>query len=607
VTAPRTGAWLEGDGVTFRVWAPDHARVTYVLYSSDGATIRREMDADAEAGGYFALHVPGVGAGQLYRIRPGGGGPFPDPASRSQPRGVHGPSEVVSDAFAWTDRGFTGRPIEDLVIYEVHVGAATPEGTFDALVPKLAGLRALGVTALELMPIASFPGSRGWGYDGVALYAPHASYGGPDGLRRLVDAAHAEGLAVLLDVVYNHLGPDGNYLRCYARDYFTDRHTTPWGDALHFDGPGSAPVREHFLANAAMWIRDHHLDGLRLDATHAIADDSPVPIVQAIADRARAAAPDRRVVVIAEDERNVRDLVLPVPAGGQGLDGVWADDFHHAMRRLLAGDRDGYYRDYRGDAAEIATILERGWLYEGAHSIHHGGPRGTSAEGIDPASFVHCLQNHDQIGNRALGDRLGASVGPGLFRAASALLLLSPHTPLIFMGQEWNASTPFLYFTDHHEELGRAVTEGRRREFAAFGAFAKESIPDPQAESTFLRSKLDPTEAARAGHAGTLAWYRALLRLRAEHPALASSARRRFRAEALGREGVAIHRFGGGARLVVVVALLGDVDAEIEGAASLSSTCFSEEARFGGRGGTPSLAGDRVAIPRGSALVLAGA
>ncbi len=380
------GAWLDpAGGVRFRQWAPEHHQLEVVLYDERGNQTQ-SLAMRSEPNGFFSWHVTGRGPGLLYKFRIDGEGPFPDPWSRAQPLGVHGPSQVSSTEFPWTDTGWPGLPLDGMVVYELHVGTATVEGTFEALIPKLDELRTLGVTALELMPVASFPGRRNWGYDGVSLFAPQHSYGGPDGLRRLIDAAHARGLAVLIDAVYNHFGPDGNYLRCYASHYITGRHHTPWGEAVNYDGPESAVVREVALRNAEMWIRDYHADGLRLDAVHAIIDDSEVPLIQELQTRARAAAPERKVVIVAEDERNEPRLVTPVELGGWGLDGVWADDFHHQMRRAFAGDRDGYYANYTGSAAELATTLRAGWSRS----------RGRPADELEAWRLVHCIQNHDQ-------------------------------------------------------------------------------------------------------------------------------------------------------------------------------------------------------------------
>ncbi|WP_051304027.1 malto-oligosyltrehalose trehalohydrolase [Calidithermus chliarophilus] len=515
----RAGAWLEGAGTRFRVWAAGHERLEVVLYG-EGEESYHLMEPEGE--GYFTAWLEGVVPGQRYKYRVDGEGPFPDPASRFQPEGVHGPSEVVQAAFPWTDGAWEGLGLEELVVMEVHVGTATPEGTFAALAEKLPHYRELGVTALELMPLADFPGRWNWGYDGVSLYAPSRAYGRPEDLKRLVDAAHAHGLAVLLDVVYNHLGPDGNYLWSYSRDHFTARHKTPWGDGPNFE---LGPVRAFFVENALYWLEEFHLDGLRFDATHAILDDSPRHVLREIAERARERIP-RKLLFVAEDERNEARLVLPAEEGGLGLDAVWADDFHHSLRRALAGDSEGYYAEYDGTAAEIARALEQGWVYCGQPTRRKGHPRGSDPARVPLPAFVHCVQNHDQVGNRAHGERLNHHLSPGAFRAASALLLLEAATPLLFMGQEWAARSPFLYFTDHHAELGRRVSEGRRAEFAGFSSFAAGGpIPDPQDPDTFLRSKLNWDELEAGEHRATLEFYRALLRLRRTHPALRSGQR----------------------------------------------------------------------------------
>jgi maltooligosyltrehalose trehalohydrolase len=554
-----------------------------------------------ELPGFFSATLGGVGAGVRYKLRVDGEGPFPDPWSRSQPEGVHGPSEVVVADFEWTDAGWRG-VAEDLVIYEVHVGTATPEGTFEALIPRLKELRALGVNTLELMPLASFPGTRNWGYDGVDLFAPQATYGGPRGLRRLIDAAHAQGLAVLIDAVYNHFGPDGNYLRCYSPHYFTGRHHTPWGDAVNYDGEGSAVVRELVLSNVEMWIRDFHADGLRLDAAHAIVDDSSPHLLAQIAERARAAAPGRRVVIIAEDERNETRLVRPRAEGGYGLDGVWADDFHHQMRRAFAGDSEGYYRDYTGSMEDLARTLRQGWFYEGQRSENLGHHRGTPAQEAPTPAFVHCIQNHDQVGNRALGERLGADVSPAAYRAMSTLLLLAPYTPLLFMGQEWNASTPFLYFTDHNAELGRLVTEGRRKEFAGFKRFAGTEVPDPQAQDTFTRSKLDWSEAGKPAHAGVRALYQELLRLRASEPALRERRRGQYDARAVGTQGLVLERRGPGGTFLIFLCVKGTLEHSLPAQAGL--VMWSEAPCFGGAREEPPLREGKLRLEGPSAAVV---
>jgi maltooligosyltrehalose trehalohydrolase len=585
----RAGAFIDNGGVVFRVYAPERERVSVALYGPDGESVIDTFELKKNTDGFFEGTRAGLGRGALYKLELDGAGPFPDPLSRSQPLGVHGPSEVIDHGFAWSDDPWKGVPLEGLVVYEVHVGTATKEGTFEALIEKLPYFRSLGVTALEIMPVASFPGRRNWGYDGVGLYAPAAVYGGPEGLKKLINAAHAEGLAVILDVVYNHLGPDGNYFPATSRHYFTDRVKTPWGAAWDLDGERSAPVREVMLANAEMWVRDYHADGLRLDATHAIFDSSEPHILQEIAARARAAGSGRQVLVMAEDDRNDVRLITPVEKGGLGLDGLWADDFHHQLRRAFAGDRDGYYSDYEGSPRHIAETLRGGWFYRGQESAFQKKPRGTAPEAAAPAQFIHCIQNHDQIGNRALGDRIGASVSPEAHRAMAALLLLSPYTPLLFMGQEWDASSPFLYFTDHAAELGRAVTEGRRQEFQHFEAFKNVEIPDPQADATFERSKLLWDEQGDPAKGGVLAWYRELLRLRATHPAMQDRSRESFHVTEIGEGGVVLERRGRSASLFVVVNIAGSLDWELAlGGGSARVLAWSGEERFGGQAGAAS-------------------
>lgn len=515
----RLGAIADPAGhVTFRVWAPAAlgVDVTFVAREGDPPQTRALRP---EAAGSFAATVGDLGAGARYTYTVDGDGPLPDPASRAQPLGVHGPSAVVDPwTFPWTDHGWNGRPLRDLVLYELHVGTFSPSGTFAGVTERLPDLRALGVTAVELMPVADFPGGRNWGYDGVALFAPARCYGSPDDLRRLVDTAHGLDLAVILDVVYNHLGPDGAYLSRFSPHYFTGRHASPWGAVFDLDGPHSAGVREFFCQNALHWVHEYHVDGLRLDATHAMHDDSPRHFLAELAATVRASAPGRHVHLIAEDDRNLARLVTPEGADGWGLDAVWADDFHHQMRRHLAGDADGYFRDFTGTAAAIAATLRQGWTYTGQHSTHVGRPRGSDPAGVSPKRFVFCLQNHDQVGNRAFGDRLHHAVGEAAIRAATTLLLTAPETPLLFMGQEWAASTPFCYFTDHGEPLGRLVTEGRRREFASFAAFSAPGtqVPDPQAVETFATSRLRWEERADEPHAAMLRFHAALLTFRRE-------------------------------------------------------------------------------------------
>ena len=518
------GAVPSQDGVRFRLWAPEAREIQLVLENGKAAGTHPLARTE---GGVFETWIRGAAAGDIYAFRKDGDPPRPDPASRFQPQGVHGPSEIVDpDAFRWEDAHWRPRRVEDLVVYELHVGTFSPEGTFDGARQRLPYLRDLGVTAVEVMPVADFAGARNWGYDGVALFAPSRAYGRPDDFRAFVNAAHAHGLAVLLDAVYNHLGPEGAYLPHFSQEYLTDRHSSPWGRAVNLDGPGADVVRRFIIDNALHWLREYHLDGLRLDATHALVDDSERHIVDELVQTVRAAV-SRPVFVHAEDHRNQAQMLERGPEGGWDLDGVWADDFHHVVRRMIAGDAHGYFADYSGTAQELATVIRQGWLFTGQHSTHMNHPRGTSPDRVPMYKFVVCLQNHDQVGNRATGDRVHEGIAPEAWRAASVVLLTAPMTPLLFMGQEWSASTPFTYFTDLEPALGKLVTEGRRTEFKAFPEFsapgATERIPDPQATRTFEASRLRWDEQREGEHARVLALYRQLLSLRRRHDALAGS------------------------------------------------------------------------------------
>jgi maltooligosyltrehalose trehalohydrolase len=620
---------LDGSGTVFRIYAPTRAAIDLVLYEKDVAPPKESKRVRMSKGrdGYHVATVRAVFAGTLYAFSPDGEGPFPDVASRFQPFGVHGPSEVVSlSTLQWTDqprgdgtssRRWRGRALEDLVIYELHVGTATPEGTFRALIDKLDHIAALGATAIELMPIADFDGDRNWGYDGVALFAPARCYGRPEDLGALVDAAHARGLAVILDVVYNHLGPSGAYLGTFAPSYFTKKHKTPWGDALDY---GNEALRVLLLENAEQWIRDYHIDGLRLDATHAVLDDSERHVLSAIADCARACASEREVLVIAEDERNDAKLVRPSARGGVGLDAVWADDFHHELRRILTGDDEGYFGDFKGTLFELLKILQKGWLYEGQPSKHLGKPRGTPVFEVEPPRLVVCIQNHDQIGNRARGDRLNHQIAPAVFRAATAMLLSLPFTPLLFMGEEFGASSPFCYFTDHEPSLGKLVTEGRRAEFAHFRDFqgedARARIPDPQAIETFQRSKLDWAEAERSPGKELVALHRALLSLRRKEPAMKAWRRGDIDVVQVDEGIISIRRRASRPEdqpLLFVIALtiggevrLGEVDATApRPGQSWKVVLDTEERRFGGNGNA-TLIGRKLVLKGPGAVVLRG-
>ncbi len=521
---------LPGGGTRFRVWAPFAERVEVKLPGAGGrvAPLAAEEGGPPRHAGYFSATLGDVGPGQRYvfRLHRDGGEVVerPDPASRHQPQGVHGPSAVVDPAaFPAPVGGWRGLPLADHVLYELHVGTFTAQGTFDAAIPHLAGLAELGVTAVEVMPLAQFPGGRNWGYDGVFPYAVQDTYGGPQGFARFVAAAHAAGLAVVLDVVYNHLGPEGNVLRDFG-PYFTDRYATPWGDALNFDGPDSDPVRDFFVANAVAWVREQHVDGLRLDAVHAIVDASERPFLAELAAAVHAAAErqGREVHLFAESAVNTLRFLRPPGRGGCGFDAQWCDDFHHALHTVLTGEREGYYRDF-GDLGQLARALRDGFVYQGEYSPYRRRRHGVDPGEISAERLVAFAQNHDQTGNRRRGERLAALVGFEELKLAAGALLLSPFLPLLFMGEEYGETAPFQYFVSHTDpELVAAVRRGRAAEFAAFGW--RGEVPDPQAEATFAASRLDRGAASTPRGAALRALHRELLRLRREVPALAAGA-----------------------------------------------------------------------------------
>jgi maltooligosyltrehalose trehalohydrolase len=511
------GAEITDAGVRFALWAPTAREVSLVL---DGSDLRMPQEHD----GWRRLVVPEARSGSRYAFRINGDLTVPDPASRFQPDDVHRESVVIDPtSFEWSDGSWTGRPWEQTVLYELHVGTATPEGTYRALSDKLETLRDLGVTAIELLPLSDFPGRRNWGYDGVLPFAPDAAYGNPDDLKSLVDRAHALGLMVFIDVVYNHFGPAGNYLHAYAGTFFTDRHQTPWGAGINFDGADGGPVRDFFVHNALYWLEEYHVDGLRFDAVHAILDDSETHIVAEVAERARSALPHREVHLVLENEANEARW-LPRSEHGSPIlhTAQWNDDLHHCWHVLLTGEADGYYAAYADrPVARLGRCLSEGFAYQGEPSGHHGGaPRGEPSGHLPPSAFVGFLQNHDQIGNRAFGERVGQLTSPERLSLARAGVLLSPQIPLIYMGEEWAASTPFLYFVDFSddEELSKAVREGRRREFANFKSFAEQhgeqQLPDPTSYDAFAKSRLDWSEASRPVHAEALAETRDLLKIR---------------------------------------------------------------------------------------------
>jgi maltooligosyltrehalose trehalohydrolase len=492
-----------------RVWAPVAQQVDLVT------TAERVPLKGPDERGWWSGNTD---ADEVYAFSLDGGPALPDPRSPWQPSGVHGPSRLVDHrAFPWTDGGWRGRDLQGALIYALPVGTFSPAGTVAGVASRLDHLVDLGVTHVELMPVNQFPGRRGWGYDGVDLYAPHTAYGGPDGLKALVDACHARGLAVLLDVVYNHLGPAGNYLGHYG-PYFTDRYATPWGSAVNLDDAYSDEVREFFVENALHWLRHYHFDGLRLDAVHAILDTSATHLLEELAVRVDELETelDRTLVLIAESDLNDPRVVRDREAGGYGIDAQWSDDLHHAIHALLTGERTGYYADF-GTVGHLAKALRHAFVYDGGYSTFRRRRHGRPPTGLPPERFLGYSQTHDQVGNRARGERLSMLVGPAGQRMAAALVLCSPFVPMLFQGEEWAAGSPFLYFTDHEDpELGLAVSEGRRREFAAFG-WKPEDVPDPQDPETFRRSVLDWSEVDREPHAGVLGWYRELVALRREH------------------------------------------------------------------------------------------
>jgi len=529
------GASALGGGATFRVWAPRCRSVEVVL---DG---RAPVPLASGEGGIYETTVAGAGEGTRYQFRLDGERYRPDPRSRWQPEGVHGPSVVVDPgSFPWTDAGFIGHSLTDLVFYEVHVGTFTTVGTFEAMIPYLPGLVDLGVTALELMPVAEFPGSRNWGYDGVHLFAPQSTYGGPRGLRRLVDACHAAGLSVFLDVVYNHLGPEGNYLAEFG-SYFTDRYKTPWGSAVNFDGPDSAAVRRHFIDNACAWVRDFHIDGFRLDAIHSIFDASPVHVLTEIAEAARSEGQvlGKPVHIVAESHDNDRAIVLPREAGGLGLDAVWSDDFHHAVHVALTGERGGYYVDF-GDPGTLTRAMAEGFAYQGEPSEYFGRSRGTPSADLEGERFIIAIQNHDQVGNRAQGDRLNAQVSFEATKLAAALMFVAPALPLIFMGEEYGETSPFQFFVSFLDRgLVQAVRRGRAQEFTRFAW--RGGIPDPGDPATFVRSRLNHPLASAPRHRELREYYKRWLTERRTHPALGAQ----------GKAGTRVSRDESGAVLAV--------------------------------------------------------
>jgi maltooligosyltrehalose trehalohydrolase len=568
------------------------------------------MERDTDGFGFWSLVATDVGPGTRYRFQLDGGDMFPDPASRFQPEGVHGPSEILDPAlFRWTDSTWSPPEPGALAFYELHVGTFTQDGTFESAIDRLDDLAELGINAIEIMPIAQFPGSRNWGYDGVQPYAAQASYGGPTGFQRLVDACHARGIAVCLDVVYNHFGPEGNYLGAYCPLFFTNRYKTHWGEAVNFDGPFSDHVRSYFIGNALFWLRDFHVDILRLDATHAIHDESARPFLEEMADEVRAFgdADGRRRLLIAESDANDPRVIRPAGMGGLGLDAQWSDDFHHSVHVLLTGEQDGYFAGYKG-LVDLPRVLERGQVYEGQYAPHRLRRHGRPAPDRPGRQFVVCVQNHDQVGNRMLGERLASLASFEQLKFAAAVYLTAPFVPLLFMGEEHGETNPFLYFVSHGDPaLVKGVREGRKKEFKAFGW--KGEPPDPQSEETFDRSRPDWSRAESGPGARLRGLYTELLRLRRTEPALHNLDREATRAVLQpGSRLVHLERHGGD-HAILCLFNAGDADTSWvmpDGMAAATVLLHTVDVRWGGSlKCTDALAhGSTLALPGWSAAVL---
>jgi maltooligosyltrehalose trehalohydrolase len=602
-----------GGGTDFRVWAPrcESLKLELCHDSHDGA---EELLMRRGKEGYFELFVPRVKAGMLYRYSTTSGA-HPDPASRFQPEGPNGPSQVVDPgAFRWTDQRWPGVAHQSPVIYEMHIGTFTPQGTWDAAAEQLPELANLGITLLELMPVADFPGRFGWGYDGVNLFAPTRLYGEPDDFRKFVNRAHEVGLGVILDVVYNHFGPDGNYLKEFSEDYFTDKYENEWGQPINFDGENSGPVREFFISNAAYWIEEFHLDGLRLDATQQIFDGSADNIQAAISRAVRQAAGTRRTYIVAENEPQHTRLVRSPESGGYGMDALWNDDFHHSATVALTGRREAYYTDYRGSPQEFISAAKRGYLYQGQWYAWQKKRRGTRSSGLHPAQFVNYLQNHDQIANSLRGLRAHQLAAGGCVRALTALLLLGPGTPMLFQGQEFGSSAPFVYFADHKPELGKLVAQGRREFLRQFPTIScPESDPylcEPGSEAAFNSSKLDFSE--REKHRATYDLHRDLLKLRREDPVFSAPAPGGVDGAVLGAEAFVLRLCNGEEERLLLVNLGADelLSPAPEPLLAPPQNCdwqvvwSSESPRYGGCGTPPFDSGAEWRLLGRSAIVL---
>lgn len=603
------GAELQpGGGAHFRVWAPGSRKVGLLL---EGET----LELSAEEGGYFSMMVGNARKGMTYHFKLDHG-TFPDPASRYQPEGPHGPSMLIDpDAFVWNDAGFKGVSREGQVIYEMHVGTFTKEGTWLGACEQLEELARIGITVLEVMPVADFAGRYGWGYDGVSLFAPTRLYGSPDDFRTFVDKAHALGLGVILDVVYNHLGPDGNYLTQFSKDYFSHDHICEWGDALNFDGENCGPVREFFISNAGYWIDEYHLDGLRLDATQQVFDRSKDHVLAAIVRQARTAGRGKSIYVVGENEPQQAHLVRAPARGGYGMDALWNDDFHHSAIVSMTGRNEAYYSDYKGVSQEFVSTAKWGFLYQGQMYKWQKTRRGTSSLDLQPENFITFIQNHDQIANTLWGRRAHTVTSGSQLRAMTALLLLGPGTPMLFQGQEFTASTPFFYFADHTAELAVAVAKGRSEFLAQFPSIAapeaQAMLADPALEDTFLRSKLDFSD--REKHAEMYLLHQELIKLRRDDPFFGKAQRGNYDGAVLGESALVLRFFGRNQDDRLLILNLGkdtQLNPAPEPLLAPPDGCIwqvlwsSEDPRYGG-GGTPQIeTEDNWHLPAYAAVVL---
>jgi maltooligosyltrehalose trehalohydrolase len=609
------GAEVLPAGVHFRVWAPDARRVGVIFSENEDFAGVREVELSAEVDGYWSRLVAEARAGMNYRYRLKSG-TFPDPASRFQPNGPHGASQIIDPSgFDWSDDDWAGVKGENQVLYEMHIGTFTREGTWAAAADRLPHLVELGVTVLEVMPVADFPGRYGWGYDGVNLFAPTRLYGEPDDFRSFVDRAHALRLGVILDVVYNHLGPDGNYVKEFSPHYFSERYKSEWGEALNFDDDYSAPVRELFIANAGYWIEEFHLDGLRLDATQQIFDASRRHLLADLVQRVRESARGRSTYVVAENEPQEARMVRSPEHGGYGLDAVWNDDFHHSAVVAMTGRNEAYYTDYCGTPQEFVSAAKWGFLYQGQRYIWQRKRRGTPSLDLRPANFVNFLQNHDQIANSLWGRRIHTLTSQGRLRALTALLLLGPNTPMLFQGQEFASSAPFLYFADHNPDLAKLVAEGRAAFLKQFPSIATDEaaaqIPNPEDEDTFLRCKLDLADRER--HMDIWLLHRDLIRLRKDDPLLGKAERGSFDGAVLG-SGAFLLRFFGRAQddrlLVVNLGAHLHLDPAPEPLLAPPSNCAwkiawsSENPLYGGSGTPPVESEENWHVPAEAAVLL---